>query len=256
MMDVDAGSGDRIALAVLAQYRMATTEQMHLILNPQVRIAQTRRRLAKLPAEGLVDRITLPQRGRTRVWLPTRYGVQVACEWPELRGRRPSKTLSDRTAVRLRVGHALTVTETALAFLQDARRRGELCRPLDWIPEVYHPIGSGEAVIPDAVLFYRRGREGGEGAMLRAFVEVDRATMGPERLAAKLHSYSPPPPLRARTRTGQTAPAGRPGTTAGGVEAALPALPAAAVRPGRHRPRGHQDPYQRPARGRRGPDAG
>ncbi|MEV5083023.1 replication-relaxation family protein [Streptomyces sp. NPDC056159] len=210
MMDVDAGSGDRIALTVLAQYRMATTEQMHLILNPQVRIEQTRRRLAKLRAEGLVDRITLPQRGRTRVWFPTRYSAQVACEWPELRGRRPSKTLSDRTAVRLRVGHALTVTETALAFLQDARRRGELCRPLDWIPEVYHPIGSGEAVIPDAVLFYRRGREGGEGAMLRAFVEVDRATMGPERLAAKLHSYArlhryvpAPAPGRRHRQAGQ-----------------------------------------------------
>ncbi|MFI9604801.1 replication-relaxation family protein [Streptomyces sp. NPDC052043] len=190
MLDVDAGSGDRVALAVLTQYRMATTEQMHLILNPQVRIEQTRRRLAKLRAEGLVDRITLPQRGRTRVWFPTQYGVQVAREWPELRGRRPSKTVSDRTAARLRVGHALTVTETGLAFLQDARRRGELCRPLDWIPEVYHRIGSGEAVIPDALLYYRRSHEGGEGAMLRAFVEVDRATMGPERLAAKLHSYA------------------------------------------------------------------
>ncbi|MFF4829918.1 replication-relaxation family protein [Streptomyces sp. NPDC001312] len=190
MTDVDAGGGDRLALAVLAQYRMVTTEQMHLILSPGVRIEQTRRRLAKLRAEGLVDRITLPQRGRLRGWFPTQYGVQVACEWPELRGRRPSKTVSDRTAARLRVGHALTVTETGLAFLKDARRRGELCRPLDWIPEVYHPIGSGEAVIPDALMFYRRGRDGGEGAMLRAFVEVDRATMGPERLAAKLTAYA------------------------------------------------------------------
>ncbi|MFI9601475.1 replication-relaxation family protein [Streptomyces sp. NPDC052043] len=191
MMDVDAGSGDRMALAVLAQYRMATTEQMHLILSPGVRIEQTRRRLTKLRTEGLIDRITLPQAGRTRVWFPTQYGVQIACEWPELRGRRPSKTVSDRTAVRLQVGHALTVTETALAFLKDARQRGELCRPLDWIPEVYHPIGSGEAVIPDALLYYRCGREDGDGgAMLRAFVEVDRATMGPERLAAKLNSYA------------------------------------------------------------------
>ncbi|MFF4147569.1 replication-relaxation family protein [Streptomyces sp. NPDC001698] len=210
MTDVDAGSGDRLALAVLAQYRMATTEQMHLLLNPQVRVEQTRRRLAKLRAEGLVDRITLPQRGRLRVWFPTEYGVQVACEWPELRGRRPSKAVSDRTAVRLRVGHALTVTETGLAFLQDARRRDELCRPLDWIPEVYHPIGSGEAVIPDALLYYRRGRDGGEGAMLRAFVEVDRATMGPERLAAKLTAYArlydyvpAPAPGRRHRQAGQ-----------------------------------------------------
>ncbi|MGW6925620.1 replication-relaxation family protein [Streptomyces sp. NPDC054950] len=57
--DVDAGGGDR--LAVLVQYRMATTEQMHLITAPRVRVEQTRRRLAKLRAEGLVDRITLPQ---------------------------------------------------------------------------------------------------------------------------------------------------------------------------------------------------
>ncbi|MFE4416332.1 hypothetical protein [Streptomyces sp. NPDC056821] len=41
--------------------------------------------------------------------------MQVASEWPELRGRRPSKTVSDRTTVRLRAGHALTVTETGLA---------------------------------------------------------------------------------------------------------------------------------------------
>ncbi|MGW3512657.1 replication-relaxation family protein [Streptomyces sp. NPDC000994] len=113
---MDAGSGDRLALTVLAQYRMAATEQMHQILGPGVRIEQTRRRLAKLRAEGLIDRITMPQAGRTRVWFPTQYGVQVASEWPELRGRRPSKTVSDRTAVRLRAGHALTVTETGLAF--------------------------------------------------------------------------------------------------------------------------------------------
>ncbi|MFE4416207.1 hypothetical protein [Streptomyces sp. NPDC056821] len=77
-----------------------------------MRIEQTRRRLAKLRAEGLVDRITLPQAGRTRVWFPTQYGVQVTSEWLELRGRRPSRTVSVRTTVRLRVGHALTVTET------------------------------------------------------------------------------------------------------------------------------------------------
>ncbi|WP_307530815.1 replication-relaxation family protein [Streptomyces umbrinus] len=204
MTNVDAGAGDRLALAVLVQYRMATTEQLHLILAPRVRIEQTRRRLTKLRDEGLVDRITLPQAGRMRVWFPTGYGVQVAGEWPELRGRRPPRKVSDRTAVRLRAGHGLTVTETALAFLQDARRRGEVCRPLDWIPEVHHPIGNGEAVIPDALLYYRRGPEGGEGSMLRAFVEVDRATMGPERLAAKvtayarLHAYVPTIPGRRR----------------------------------------------------------
>ncbi|MFI6662962.1 replication-relaxation family protein [Streptomyces sp. NPDC050523] len=204
MTDVDTGGGDRLALAVLTQYRMATTEQMHRVIAPGVRSEQTRRRLAKLREEGLIDRVTLPRAGRLRVWFPTSYGVQVASEWPELRGRRPPKTVSDPTAARLRVGHQLTVTETALLFLEDARRRGELFRPLDWLPEVYHPIGGGEAVIPDAVLYYRHGPADGDGAMVRAFVEVDRATMGPERLAAKLLAYArlyhyvPTPPGRRR----------------------------------------------------------
>ncbi|MET7458233.1 replication-relaxation family protein [Streptomyces sp. NPDC005574] len=191
-IDVDAGAGDRLTLAVLVQYRMATTEQMHQIIAPAVRIEQTRRRLAKLKTEGLIDRITLPQAGRTRVWFPSQYGVQVASEWPELRGRRPPRLVSDPTAVRLRVSHTLTVTETGLQFLLDARGRGELCRPLDFLPEVHHPIGGGESVIPDALLYYRSGRQDTDdhGAMLRAFLEVDRATMGPERLAAKLRAYA------------------------------------------------------------------
>lgn len=87
--------------------------------------------------------------------------------------------------MRLAVGHTLTVTETAVQFLNDARRRQDTCRPLDWIPEVHHFLGGGEALIPDALLYYQRGRKGeDEGVMLRAFVEVDRATMGPERLTA------------------------------------------------------------------------
>ncbi|MGD1225657.1 replication-relaxation family protein [Streptomyces krungchingensis] len=113
----------------------------------------------------------------------------VACEWPEFRTRRTPKTVSDPTEVRLRVGHALTVTETGLAFPQNARRHGDVYRPPDWIPEVYHPVGSGEAVIPDAVLFYR-SCGGAGGVMLRAFAEAHRATMGPERLTAKLTAYA------------------------------------------------------------------
>ncbi|WP_329447125.1 hypothetical protein [Streptomyces canus] len=65
MIDVDTGSGDQ--LVVLVQYRMATTEQMHWVIAPGVRIEQTLRRLSRLREEGLIDRITLPQAGRRRV---------------------------------------------------------------------------------------------------------------------------------------------------------------------------------------------
>ncbi|WP_275406963.1 hypothetical protein [Streptomyces sp. SID12488] len=33
------------------------------------------------------------------MWFPTAYGVQLASEWPEIRGRRLSRTVSDPTAV-------------------------------------------------------------------------------------------------------------------------------------------------------------
>lgn len=86
-----------------------------------------------------------------------------------MRGRRPSRTVSDPTAVRLKTGHTLTVTETALVFLENARRRGKPCHPMGWIPEVHHSIGSGEAVIPDALLYYQRGpADGDNGSMLAA----------------------------------------------------------------------------------------
>lgn len=39
--------------------------------------------------------------------------------------------MPDPAAVRLKAGRTLTVTETALVFLEDARRRGGLCRPLE-----------------------------------------------------------------------------------------------------------------------------
>ncbi|MFG2944667.1 replication-relaxation family protein [Streptomyces adustus] len=200
-LDLDAAMGDRMALAVVAQYRLVTTKQLHGVIAPWVRIEQTRRRLVKLREEGLVRSVTLPRAGRHRAWFATRYGVQVASEWPELRDFAPPRLIADASAARLRVAHALAMTGVGVAFQQDARARGDVCRPLDWIPEVHHPLGGGEAVIPDALLFYQEGN----GAMLRAFVEVDRATMGPERLAAKLgtysrlHSYvSAPPPGRSR----------------------------------------------------------
>ncbi|SNX88180.1 protein involved in plasmid replication-relaxation [Streptomyces sp. TLI_55] len=209
---MDAGGGDRLALAVVAQHRMATTEQMHLMIAPGARVEQTRRRLAKLRDEGLIDRVTLPQAGRTRAWFVTQYGAEVAGGFAELRDWRPSRLATDRTAARLRAGHVLTVTQTALAFVQDARRRGDMCQPLDWIPEVYHPLGGGEAVIPDALLYYRRtGDSEHDWSMLRAFVEIDRATMGPERLAAKigayerLYRYVPVPVGRPRGGTVQEA---------------------------------------------------
>ncbi|MGW6793652.1 replication-relaxation family protein [Streptomyces chartreusis] len=191
MVNIDAGSGDRLALAVLTQYRMATADQLHVMVADHVRVEQTRRRLMKLHDEGLVDRVTLPRAGRTRGWFVTQYGAKIAEQWPELRGRPASRLVADRAIARRQAGHALTVTETALAFVQDARRRGDVCQPLDWIPKVNHSLGSEKALIPDALLYYRRQQADTKSgwSMLRAFVEVEGATMNPEHLAAKISAY-------------------------------------------------------------------
>ena len=86
-------------------------------------------------------------------------------------------------------------SSTYIAFLTDARRRGDEYAVLDWIPE-HH-----DAVIADAPLRYTTTAPTGR-VHLRAFVEIDRATMSSERLAAKLVSYArlldytPTPPGR------------------------------------------------------------
>jgi hypothetical protein len=52
MRDVDAAGADRTVVAVLTQYGMATTEQLHLLLALDARIQQTRRRLLAIGAKG------------------------------------------------------------------------------------------------------------------------------------------------------------------------------------------------------------
>jgi hypothetical protein len=96
------------------------------------------------------------------------------------------------------------VVRAHLAFAADARRLGHEHVPWDWTPEVSHAIGEGERVVADAVLHYT-AVEGEQRRKLRAFVEVDRATMSGERLAvklieyARLHQYEAQPVGRRRT---------------------------------------------------------
>ncbi|CAL9328860.1 hypothetical protein SUDANB15_00026 [Streptomyces sp. enrichment culture] len=87
------------------------------------------------------------------------------------------------------------------AFAADARRLGHEHGPWDWTPEVSHSIGEGQRVAADAVMDYTVIK-GEQRRKLRAFVEVDRATMSGERLAVKLIGY-------ARLHQYEAQPAGR-----------------------------------------------
>ncbi|MDH6122696.1 replication-relaxation family protein [Kitasatospora sp. GAS204B] len=103
-----------------------------------------------------------------------------------------------------------------------AQAAGDECAPLDFLLKVYHRYGEGNGgtVIPDGLLTYT------VGGTARAFVGVDRGTMGGERLAAKLIGYArftatTRSPLHLREQRAPKGPAG--------LAAALRMVPQAAV---------------------------
>jgi DNA-binding MarR family transcriptional regulator len=175
-------------LAVLGQHRMATTSQLQDLLRPGTARQTLSAPLNKLRDDGLVDYTVLPQSNRTRAWFLTPEGARLTKDFPSLRGR-PPYPINSAMAASCKTPHTLTVLRTHLAFVADARRRGDDHGHLDWTPEVSHPLSDGERIIPDAVMHYTL-TEGAERTKLRAFVEVDRATMSSERLATKLIDYA------------------------------------------------------------------
>ncbi|MGY9066868.1 replication-relaxation family protein [Streptomyces sp. CAS3] len=193
-------------LATLAQHRMAATHQLHLLLRPDRSRQSVSERLNDLLGGRLVDFVVLPQSHRTRVWYLTPKGARLTRDWPALRGRPPYPVTS-ATAASLKTPHTLTVLRTHLAFVADARRRGDEHGHLDWTPEVFHSIGDGERVVADALMHYTL-IESEQRRKMRAFVEVDRATMSSERLAAKLIEY-------ARLWAYEPQPVGRRGQASG-----------------------------------------
>ncbi|MEU9412238.1 replication-relaxation family protein [Streptomyces sp. NPDC048291] len=192
-------------MATLAQHRMASTSQLHVLLRPDRSRQAVSEQLNDLLADRLVDFVVLPQSSRTRVWYLTPKGARLTRDWPALRGR-PPYPITSATAASLKTPHTLTVLRAHLCFVADARRRGDEHGHLDWTPEVFHAIGDGERVVADAVMHYTLV-EGQQRRKLRAFVEVDRSTMSSERLAAKLIEYArlwtyEPQPIGRRRQAG------------------------------------------------------
>ncbi|MFF7415622.1 replication-relaxation family protein [Streptomyces lydicus] len=175
------------ALAALFVHRAAETEQLRRLLTPPPGLQYLRRCLRDLQQRGLVHGIRRAH--HPSLWSLTDQGAQDVATWPEFAGRHPRR----HTALGTRSAHTLAVTRTALTFMEDARRRGDEVTAVDWTPEVAHPIrdGSGDgerALIADALLRYTRVQP--TRALLRAFVEVDRATESSERLASKVITYA------------------------------------------------------------------
>ncbi|WP_369386188.1 replication-relaxation family protein [Streptomyces sp. CG1] len=177
-------------LTALALHRMATTGQLRQMLRPDGSRQLVSRVLNKLRSAGFVDLTALAdsERSRTHAWYLTPEGSRLTRDLPVLRGR-PPYPITSTTAASLKTPHTLTIVRAHLPFAADARRLGHEHGPWDWTPEVSHPIGEGERLVTDAVMHYTVV-EGEHRRKLRAFVEVDRATMSSERLAVKLIDYA------------------------------------------------------------------
>ncbi|MFF3214146.1 replication-relaxation family protein [Streptomyces sp. NPDC002886] len=189
----------RRALALISQYRLLTSTQLHQMLTPHTPPRKIHNVLAPLREDGLITHTTLGGKHGMHAYFLTPAGAQTVTDWPELRGRTPT-TIHSPVAASLRAAHTLTGVRAHLTFLADARAHGDEYEPLDWVPEVTHrlPDTIGEdRLIADAVLHYTVASP--RRLQYRAFVEIDRTTMSSERLARKLisyarfHSYIPQP---------------------------------------------------------------
>jgi Replication-relaxation len=90
--------------------------------------------------------------------------------------------------------HTLAVNDSAICFLVAALERGDEFGPFAWRHEVSHRLNRGRgrrrrALNADAVFTYLRPAEG-RVAIEQRFLELDRATLTVDRLAAELSRYA------------------------------------------------------------------
>jgi Replication-relaxation len=178
-------------LASLAQHRVLSTPQLGAIHFPGRSPRWTQMVLARLADAGLaafVPSLGAPGAPR-RLWYVSDRGARVALEAGTL--ERMPKLLDSESASGPLQAHTLAVNDAAICFLASARERGDEFGPLSWRHEVPHRLGYGRragTVFADAVLTYLRLTDS-EVVVEQRFLELDRATLSVDRLAAELARY-------------------------------------------------------------------
>lgn len=177
-------------LASLASHRVLSTPQVGAIHSSQGSLRWAQRLLVRLRAAGLADYVEADH-ARRRLWHATERGARLAREAGILEGEPPPGA---ELAAGPLADHTLAVNEAATCFLRTAAERGDDFGPLAWRHEVFHPISRGRgkrrrSLVADAVFTYLR-QDGSEIAIEQRFLEVDRATLSVDRLAAELARYA------------------------------------------------------------------
>lgn len=176
--------------ASLAQHRVLTAAQVRAIHLPGHGERWAQRLLVRLGKAGLTGYVESP-RSHRRLWYATERGARLAGEAGLLAGE-PRLIGAEGAAGPLQA-HTLAVNDAAICFIEAARERGDEFGPFAWRHEVYHGLSRGRGrrrrmLIADAVLAYLRVAEDGV-AIEQRFLELDRATLSVDRLAAELGRY-------------------------------------------------------------------
>jgi hypothetical protein len=177
-------------LASLAAHRVLSTPQVGAIHAPRASLRWAQRLLVRLHEAGLADYVEADH-ARRRLWHATERGARLAREAGALEGEPPAGA---EIAAGPLAAHTLAVNEAAICFLAVAAERGDDFGPLAWRHEVFHPISRRRgrrrrSLVADAVFTYLR-QDGSEIAIEQRFLEVDRATLSVDRLAAELARYA------------------------------------------------------------------
>lgn len=178
-------------VASVAQHRALSEQQVREIHMPGVRKRWGQRIMARLGEAGLLD-YAQTSGAPQRLWFVTEAGVREAKRagalQEELTLFRPAEVAGPLQA------HTVAVNDAAICFLVAARDRGDDFGPFAWHHEVPHPLSLGRGrrrrtLFADAVLTYLRLTEA-EVVVEQRFLELDRATMSVDSLAAELGRYA------------------------------------------------------------------
>jgi hypothetical protein len=180
-------------VASLAAHRALSREQIGEIHMPGKGARWCRRVLGRIAAAGLIDHARTATGSPQRLWFATEAGARAAVEVGAL-ARMPRVFVTAEVVGPLQA-HTVAVNDAAISFLVAARREGDDFGPLAWRNEIAHPLGVGargrrsRSVIADALLTYIRSTQG-KVFVEHRFLELDRATLGVDAMAAELARYA------------------------------------------------------------------
>jgi hypothetical protein len=174
------------------QHRLLSTDQLHELHSPQTTLRWIQRVVVRLQRHGLIGAVRRPP-GTKLLYVTTAGADAVQTIGSRTETRR--KIFSPEQAAGPLQQHTLAVNDVGICLVRAARVHGDECGPWAWRHEIAHPIGNlpgqslSEHVIADALLTYQRTTPRQTSFHYR-FIELDRATMPADDLAAKLGRYA------------------------------------------------------------------